>query len=319
MLIDSYFEKYKAIAISLGGKCLSDKYINSRTHLEWECAEGHRWEAKPNSIKQGSWCPDCYLYYYEELCRTTFEQLFGKQFPKCKPKWLVGERGFRLELDGYCADLNIAFEYNGEQHYKEIAFHSKGGRKALEEIKIRDSLKQDLCKKEGVVLIVISYEDDLGNLPQIIKRKSREVGLDFNHIDFGKNIDLNKVYLSKTKLQEMREIAQERGGKCLSDRYINSATPLEWECAEGHRWEAIPGNVKRKSWCLICSGSLKSTIDEMHILAKKRGGKCLSERYVNTATRLEWECAEGHRWEAQPVEIKRGTWCPTCAKQKRSK
>jgi len=42
-----------------GGKCLSDTYVNNQTKLLLECAEGHQWEAAPNSIKNGSWCPHC--------------------------------------------------------------------------------------------------------------------------------------------------------------------------------------------------------------------------------------------------------------------
>ena len=41
------------------GDCLSDQYYNSRAKLEWICENKHRWEAVPNSIQQGSWCPHC--------------------------------------------------------------------------------------------------------------------------------------------------------------------------------------------------------------------------------------------------------------------
>jgi hypothetical protein len=41
-----------------GGKCLSDKYVNNKTNLLWQCKEGHKWEATPSSVKGGSWCPD---------------------------------------------------------------------------------------------------------------------------------------------------------------------------------------------------------------------------------------------------------------------
>ena len=38
---------------------MADTYVNARTRLTWECAKGHQWNAVPNSIKSGSWCPDC--------------------------------------------------------------------------------------------------------------------------------------------------------------------------------------------------------------------------------------------------------------------
>lgn len=47
------------IANERGGECLSDVYIDSQTHLMWKCAVGHVWRAKPNNIKNGTWCPNC--------------------------------------------------------------------------------------------------------------------------------------------------------------------------------------------------------------------------------------------------------------------
>lgn len=41
------------------GKCLSVSYINSTTHLRWQCKKGHIWGAIPMSILRGSWCPRC--------------------------------------------------------------------------------------------------------------------------------------------------------------------------------------------------------------------------------------------------------------------
>jgi len=48
----------------------------------------------------------------------------------------------------------------------------------------------------------------------------------------------------------------------------------------------------------------KLTIEEMHKLAKKRGGKYLSDNYINARTKLHWECAEGHQWRSTPDNIK---------------
>jgi hypothetical protein len=63
---------------------------------------------------------------------------------------------------------------------------------------------------------------------------------------------------------------------------------------------------------------VKLTIKDMQCIAAKRGGKCLSDKYTSN-TKLLWECAEGHQWEALPSNIKKGTWCPTCARLKRTR
>jgi hypothetical protein len=48
-----------SVAAERGGRCLTERYSNSQTRLEWECKRGHQWLASFNSIKQGSWCPEC--------------------------------------------------------------------------------------------------------------------------------------------------------------------------------------------------------------------------------------------------------------------
>jgi hypothetical protein len=55
------------------------------------------------------------------------------------------------------------------------------------------------------------------------------------------------------------------------------------------------------------------TIVDMQVLAKRKSGKCLSSRYRAVYERLKWQCALGHQWLTTPNEIRRGTWCPTCA------
>ncbi len=51
----------------------------------------------------------------------------------------------------------------------------------------------------------------------------------------------------------------------------------------------------------------------MRVTAAKRNGKCLSKKYINSTTKLLWECSEGHKWEAIPSSIRFGKWCPYCS------
>ena len=52
-----------------------------------------------------------------------------------------------MELDGYCPDLQLAFEYQGEQHYVANSYFNrlKGG---FEELLQRDRLKVQQCEAE---------------------------------------------------------------------------------------------------------------------------------------------------------------------------
>jgi len=124
------------------------------------------------------------------------------------------------------------------------------------------------------------------------------------------------------RLEEMRRLANARGGACLSKHFVDNRTKLHWRCAEGHEWRAIPQNVVRDHWCMICGnerqGRLKAhTIEMMRKIAAERGGECLSEIYRNNLTKLRWRCKQGHEWEAVPGSImeshgREGSWCPIC-------
>jgi len=74
---------------------------------------------------------------------------------------------YPLELDGYNEELNLAFEYDGEYHYKK---HHKGSEKTFQDQKKRDKLKTKICKEKGVILIRIPYTEK-NNLESFIKNK----------------------------------------------------------------------------------------------------------------------------------------------------
>jgi hypothetical protein len=118
----------------------------------WRCAQGHEWESSYDNIKsRGSWCPHC-RFKNESECRKLFEEFLERPFPKSRPSWLN-----RLELDGYNAELRIAFEYHGVQHYEYVPHFHRGGPADLTAQQERDTEKARRCDEEFIVLIVIPY------------------------------------------------------------------------------------------------------------------------------------------------------------------
>ncbi len=144
-----------------GGKCLSKEYLGRCQKMEWVCEKEHRWKAPLYSIKKGTWCPYCSKFRSEGACREIFESLFETKFPKKRPKFLG-----RLELDGYNKDLQLAFEYQGKQHYEYTPFFykSKDDFKAQQK---RDRQKYDLCIQNDITLILIPYKFDCHNIMKL--------------------------------------------------------------------------------------------------------------------------------------------------------
>ena len=47
------------LARKRGGLCLPKKFTSVTKKLQWQCSKGHRWRARPASIKRGAWCAIC--------------------------------------------------------------------------------------------------------------------------------------------------------------------------------------------------------------------------------------------------------------------
>ncbi len=114
-----------------------------------------------------------------------------------------------------------------------------------------------------------------------------------------------------------RRIESVNGYRLLSKEYVNSSTKLKIQCPKRHIIWMQPNNFFSGFRCKIC-GVKKSadkrrlTINDMHDIAKKNGGECLSEKYIDAHTKLKWRCSCGNEWEAEPNSIRQGTWCPKC-------
>jgi len=311
-------EEMEELAIDRGGLCISTNYVNTSTKLRWQCSEGHKWEATPDNVKRGRWCPECYTSLGERLVRCVFEQVFDAKFPTSYPKWLKTKRNTQMELDGYNKSLGIAFEHQGEQHFSFTRIFHKDKAAFKKQVK-RDKKKKALCNEHSVVLIEIpeipSYTS-ISNLQNYALETLETSGINISNEMRAKEIDFLDAYVfshSTKRLTLLRKKARKLGGKVLSSNYVHVHQKMKFECKKGHQWKSKPANILSGKWCRKCSGYAKLSIEDMVKTATKNEGECLSSVYVNSQTKLEWQCKEGHVWKAVPNSIRQGHWCPYCA------
>ena len=65
-------------------------------------------------------------------------------------------------------------------------------------------------------------------------------------------IERIKNGIKKYNIDNMKEFVKEKGGDCLSNKFINSNKKLRWKCKKGHIWEQRWSNIKNGSWCPKC-------------------------------------------------------------------
>lgn len=323
-------EEVNALAEVRGGKFISTNYTRTDIKYEWECAYKHRFQATTNVVKfRGSWCPACSKQgLYEGICKSVLEQIFKKEFKKCRPDWLkYPETGNNLELDGYSEELKIAFEFQGFHHYQEV----EDFRLSLEQIQSRDRYKLGKCQELGIKLIAIPGKPRLS----IAKLKD----FIFNYCDKNqipipdKQIELNffEIYKPQTEkeLDVLRRLAESKDGKLISTTYLGCFEKLTWFCNKHQvEFHASPNVVKSgKSWCKKCGKETKSAklrkhdLNWLHQLAVKPphlDGKCLSTEYPKTKQTAIWKCGnpEHPPWKARPDCIAAGAWCLPCSRER---
>lgn len=245
-------EEAKKIAIERGGKCLSNEYIGNKEKMSWQCEEGHQWEADLSCVKNSkTWCPQCNKNFKENLCREILKDITGYEFPLIKPDWLRSEKGFKMELDGFNEQLNLAFEYHGEQHYREIPYFTDE-KKTFEQRVRYDKLKEETCKKNNVKLIVIPYTVSVSKLPAFIYKEIKKL---MPNLELKKIIELESLEPRETKyLKKIKEIAQQRKVELVTPVFYGMYAKYFFKCDKGHKMEGIPLSMKRsiQPYCKEC-------------------------------------------------------------------
>ncbi len=116
-------------------------------------------------------------------------------------------------------------------------------------------------------------------------------------------------------LAKLQERAAEHGGRCLASQYQRIQARYPFQCERGHEWMAWGTEILKGHWCPTCrtEDRQRQGLELMRSIAADRGGMCVSEHYVDNNSKLEWECARGHRWWARPRQVSSaGNWCAQC-------
>ncbi len=141
--------------------------------------------------------------------------------------------------------------------------------------------------------------------------------------DIDELVEMGFVFVSprmdvKIGIEKMQQIAEQKGGKCLSTDYVNNATSIKFECSNKHTFQMQPYSLKVGKWCRKCyEDEIKlfkhKTIEDMKIFAANLGGDCLSDKYSGYTKKLLWECKNKHTWKATPWSVIRNKeWCDKC-------
>lgn len=305
-------EELHEIAQKRGGRCLSDEYMNSDAKLLFECKSGHQFKSCRDYLKAGNWCPFC---IGRGKTIADLQELAAQRGGRClSPTYLGMDKKHLWECDrGHCWEAIPSNINTGK--WCPVCGRAKSDRNRR-----RHTLEdmQELARSRGGFCLSSEFES-------VIKKLIWQCGKGHTWEAVPHSIkqggwcpicaQVSRGEKRKTHtIEAMHLFAASKGGRCLSQVFIQVKAGLLWECAEGHQWKANADNViNGGKWCPVCAGKQQKTIEDMQKLAIERGGKCLSTTYQNGDEKLLWECLEGHQWETVPGVVIRGSWCPDCS------
>jgi hypothetical protein len=133
----------------------------------------------------------------------------------------------------------------------------------LKKRQLDDKRKLKLCHDSGVALVQIPFfPSDMQSLGDAM----RHVYSCLNRLGVAhepaRDAEVQKLFAEFTSepTRRLRDLARERGGRCLSNTYFGMAKKYEWECSEGHRWSAVAASVKTGTWCKACDQIAKKRL-----------------------------------------------------------
>lgn len=266
-------------AVAKGGQCLSEEieYFNTSQKLWWKCynLRHDKFQMTLRQVRsRGDWCKLCNVNVGEDNCRIIFELLFpGYKFINIRVDFIISGKGNNLELDGYCEELDLAFEHQGEQHYVKGKFKDTDGKK-FEEIKEHDRIKVESCNAKGISLIVIPYTEK-DNYVKFIYEEIKRCAINnrkvmellpkecpkITKIDI--DAIINQTATSDEKMYaKLKEKVTKLGGTIIGEqKCVTTTSKITVRCKDGHEFDTSYSKIcyVRVRWCSKCGKKKKGT------------------------------------------------------------
>lgn len=321
-------EAMRALAEKRGGRCVSEEYADSQTHLEWECAQGHRWTAKPANIASGRWCPECSrellsgrfrrkdaISHYASIAEHRRGKLLSVEEPRNsfqKLRWQCARghewlaRPNNIQNGRWCPICSSGYGERICRVYFETLFGAKFPSSWPDWLVINGTRRQldGYCADQG-----LAFEHQGGQ-----------------HYEELHGSHFARVPLARRKAVDQRkvELCARNGVKLIQIPEVPRLTKLA-QLRDFLRDECHRLGVRLPKDFLVRVVDLRSAWnpepeERLATAAAARGGKCLSTEYLGLAVKYWWQCSLGHKWEALGSSIvHRKSWCPQCHRDRISR
>lgn len=305
---------YDDLARDRGFEWLGPEVPNTGTRTGWECEEGHIWEARYGSIRQGSGCPYCAGNAPKRP--DDYRALAEKQ----GFKWLGPEVcNNRTKTKWKCTEGHIweAAYRNIYQEYGCPICHGHDKKKTVADY-------DALAKKRGFLWLAIEVPPTTITDTRWKCQKGHRFEAPYHRIQQGLTCPTcsNRTPGKSRKKDsaDYHALAKARGLRWIGSELPSTIrTKTIWVCEKGHQWEMAYHHIRKGKGCRLCNHQPARMPADYHALAKARGLRWLGPAAPNALTKTNWECTQGHQLEKSYRNVRQAVnGCMSCHINKRS-
>lgn len=230
----------------------SPKYLGSNEIHQYSTKEGISFLSTPIRILKGYWKkPNLSFFIAENYCREVLKHITGFYFLSTRSILTSKLTGLKnnIELDGYCSELNVAFEYQGhESHWNPTS------NKYLE-VKERDQLKQKICLEQNILLIIIeripkytqkNFNKLFYQILHYLEKNKPEIILNSTLLPFSRQP--SSFHPSLTKLKNIAEI---NSSKLIDNEWKGNEHLYTFQTENGTLFKRKAKYVFKKKWSTL--------------------------------------------------------------------
>ncbi|WP_341312404.1 hypothetical protein WN982_13035 [Paraburkholderia sp. IMGN_8] len=233
----------RALAHAWGGQCLSKAYEGHKVPLVFECAVAHRFPMLMHGLRLGHWCHACAYDRATIYSLDDARAIAAERGGRCLSRSYLNSREkmrWRCEAGhtwSACLEQVLRGDWCQACHFERIKPR-------------QDDIERAAAERGGRCLS--AYIDKETPL-QWQCAEGHTWFAPWFRVSKGQWCHLCAVKARTRTIEQMQDLAQSRGGRCLSTVYPGPHGKIEWQCGKGHAWHATVNSVWRGSWCPECA------------------------------------------------------------------
>jgi len=210
-----------------------------------------------------------------------------------------------------CALLRDYIVHNSGNSISDYVFESTG-----------------FSKRNSILLKKVVFTKALSNsrISNILRKAKRLANLPDDDRTFHslRRTFISSIYKNGTKYDLVSRQVDHQSMLGVTGRYTYHHNMFtvdnQYESSESTDWDIKfikLSELENISWRKMFKALQNQKLEEIKLIASKKGGECLSKKFRKPDSLLKFRCKEGHEWETKWKQVRYGAFCHECGKNRK--